>query len=819
MRFTVRIGLVVALVLCLATFPARCPAGADYLDISGKVNLIPNPGFEKADLARRGTRPKSWNLAMPRAARGWRFRYPIDPGAARSGRRCLVFANVFSRGYDRLDAYTDNLPIAASSNHLLRIWYRTEGVADGEALAKLKYFNDAGAMITSVSLRLTSSEGEWTAADLYLHPPYRSSVEKAKEVSVSLRLDHSPGTIWFDDVGLYALGPTEAAVVYPYGRFRPPPIQTTGNAPVFSPTNRVMPRQDAQGAWWFVRPDGTPFYRTAADFYVGEENRPLIDYLVMERFMTVDNYIREAQVRSRKDLHFNSAGRAGPRARVDFPIKWLNFSTEAGLPGTTWVLRNAADRLLGDDYHYFPDPFSPLWQANAQSTPENIEPIVSRRDAIGYWTDNEWEFGPLSEYIWSPYCGEAFVSWLQGELEVPAGFALDRPYTNIAQVNESWSSSYHTYDYSSFNAIRGIDKPRARAFDDPVKDDLYAFERVVYKKYVDTIIAAVRRREDLLIARLATEGKQGFRHSIISCRIGWSGPGFRDSALRRNMDIFSAFDIIALNAYPGWQNAADHHPREFLEAMRATFHETTGKPVIVAEFGVGARDSGIAQRDGWTDITVNTQAERGRAYHNISAVWANLPWMIGHTWYKWPNGYGLPHGSRPRNCGIVDDKDRYYAGLTNGIAQTNLRINRIRRSTGFSLDDIDWRNLELPVFDGTAPTMTIVQPDGTNDVATDSFVVTWRATDPDSEARITLYASTDPRTAANGRPIASGLREGVDSSFAWTVRGVTDGEYYIVGEINDGTGPSRWCESSGPVTVRGVAPSQAVGDVRSEPAE
>jgi len=776
--------------------------GRDWLDVSRKDNLVGNPGFE---VSRKGLdRPVSWNVGKPGPdTLGWTYEYVKDSTQARTGARCVKFSSVFSRGYskNRLSVMTGSFSITAADRYLWRVWYRTDGVGDGEVLAKLKYYNSLGKSIGSDSVRLDATQNKWSPFDLYIHPMDGPSGSVAAKAKVFLFLDHSPGSVWFDDIGLYRLSAEEIPLVYPYGRYRAPQIVTTGPLPVFPASDAVSIRQDASGVWWTVRSDGTPSYRTETSLTVNRGTRPLITHVWQNRDMSLGQYYEEIQVRARNDLHFNAGGKAHAGADKDFPIEWLNFSTKAKIPGTGWVLRNAAGETFGGSGHYFPDPFNPLWRAYGETEVLEVSDAVEERDAVGYWTDNEWVYGPMFEFFWSRHCRRALVDWLQGKLKVPQGYELSRPYANIMEINHAWSSEYHTYSYSAFEEIYGRDKPRARAFDDPTKDDLYAFERVVYKTYVDTITNGLRRAEDKAIARLAAMGKKGYHHSIISCRMGWNGPGYHDSALRRNMDIFSAFDIIAVNAYPSWQNAADHGTRARLEAMRKTFHETTGKPVIIAEFGIAGRDSGIPSRATWRPLTVNTQAERGEGYRNLTATWANMPWIIGHIWYKWPNSYGLD-GKEPQNCGIVDDTDKYYENLVNRMVQTNLQLNKIRRGADFDIDKIDWRPLALPVYEGVAPDISIIEPDGTNDTTAGSCTIRWKASDPDSEALITLYAGIDTAAAVNGEPIAENLVEGVDTQFAWDLSAVPAGTYMIVASINDGTGPSRWAEGPGRIEVK-----------------
>ena len=784
------------------------PAGAlEYVDISGKTNLLPNAGFEIPH--ETNIRPEGWSFQTPGTNTfGWEYAYIADEEAAHSGTYSVVFSNVFSRGHwsTRMQLRTDHLMISNTNHYLLRIRYKTRDLDDGQALARLRFYTAAGTEIWSDMIPLDAVGPEWSTYDHFVTPP-----EATETVALFVYLDHARGAVHWDDLGLYQLTAEEVELLGPYGRYSAPAVATNGVLPQFTTNTQVSVQQDGDGVWWFVATNGVPFYRTATSLSLNE-NTNLTSYVLQVRDLSLHDYRREILARAKNDLNFNGNVREADHEATEKAMVWLNFSTEAAIEGTNWVLRNANGDTFGGAKHYFPDPFSPAWQAHATQEVSQIEAwMLEDPNLIGYWTDNEWAYGAMWEYFWSDNCRTALVTWLQGDLAVPDGFEIETPYPDIETLNAAWSSPYHTYTYTSFNDIYGTDKPQIRAFDDPVMDDLHAFERVVFKTYADTVIGAIRDREDELIAELDAEGSTGTHRLIASCRIGWEGPGFHDDCLRRNIDIFSAFDLIAVNAYPTFREAADHYPRSQLEAMRRTFHDTTGRPVIISEFGVAARDAGIpVQR--WFDRTVNTQSERGEAYRNIATTLANLPWVVGHSWYRWCNAYGEEDAPDPRNSGLVNDQDRYYTNLTDVVREVNAALNAVRRASTFGPDDIDWRDTALPVYERFAPTLEFLTPLPPGGAAFGDVSMSWHAEDPDSEASITLYASTNAATAANTDPIASNLVVGVDTEFVWDVSQVAAGTYTIVACVDDHTGPPV-CVENLPVEVLGTPTPDILVDV------
>ena len=101
------------------------------------------------------------------------------------------------------------------------------------------------------------------------------------------------------------------------------------------------------------------------------------------------------------------------------------------------------------------------------------------------------------------------------------------------------------------------------------------------------------------------------------------------------------------------------------------------------------------------------------------------------------------------------------------------------------------------------PALTILEPDGFNDIADEFFTIQWEDEDPDSDATISLYYDTD-NTGADGILIALGLSEdpdGMDDRFTWDTSAVPQGDYYIYAIIDDGETPAVTAYSSGPVTV------------------
>ena len=165
------------------------------------------------------------------------------------------------------------------------------------------------------------------------------------------------------------------------------------------------------------------------------------------------------------------------------------------------------------------------------------------------------------------------------------------------------------------------------------------------------------------------------------------------------------FDIIAVNWYPKNNHSTTYHTKGWAEIVKTTFHDTTGRPIYISEFGLAAEDADtydtlpyltVAR---WRKKTVEYQYQRGWAYQNFISTWANLPFIVGANWYKWANGYASKSKIDARNSGIVDDTDTYYAHLSDNIRSINAQLNTISRSGNFTLDDINWESVSLNICD------------------------------------------------------------------------------------------------------------------------
>ena len=700
------------------------------LNLEGRTNLLPNPDFELGNDS-----PTSWgaNTPSPNHGRSWGYQWTNEMGQARHGKRAIRISNVTnginsnSSWEDRVVVMSPMIPLPEKNGkYVLTAWIKTDNVAAGQALLRVKYYDNNG-----ISLKIAGHESDtfyvggpdlvdWIRIAFMITPPHWDSPPypdraQAKNVRITFSLDNSPGTLWVDEVGLRQISEEEYTQYNPTNLFAAPAIsagEATPKMPVDVGWNAMVRQDQKTGIWWLVGPDSNPFWATGINLDVNEK-------VLAASGMSQSKYVQESRYRAGHDLSFTQgvldtkgSGRVSSTRNY---IHWLNFSSEAAIDASPekWVLKDRAGELIAGYGHYFADVFSPIWQEHAQIEAGQLLAddawLLTSKEVIGYWTDNEFACGDLADFFWGETAKLAFVDWLQGKntlpnvdavfaksgstinLDVPTGFAIPTPYPDIATLNMKWSSPFHTYSFRTFADILGNDKPFIRAHDDPIVKDFHAFERVIYKIYVDTVIDNIRRVEKNFRDRNGT----GFMRPIFSNRFGLGQPAAL-TELERNMDIFSRFDVICLNLYPGFNYTASFYPRAWLERLIKTFHDTTGRPLYISEFGLAAEDADSCSTKPcltvarWRPNTVQFQYQRGWGYATIIGTLANLPYVVGANWFNWVNGYGRPMGSDIRNSGIVDDHDSYYTNLTDTIRSVNRQLKTIHRSGNFSLDAIDW---------------------------------------------------------------------------------------------------------------------------------
>jgi hypothetical protein len=675
-------------------FPSSEPT-TPSLDISTKTNLIPNPGFELGNYD-VSSLPSQWYYDEGNAD----FEWVDDTTQSHSGAKSIQLSNAWNEDDpdERPRIYTElTLPTAENIENrrfLFHFWTKTDNVDVGFVWAVIRY--RAGSTTLAYDLFRFLNSTDWNSNDFILETIPTGTTG----FRIELQLDNSPGTVWFDDLFLVELNSTEYQIVSRLERFTP--SNWSGTTPTGTPGDTTHLEQ-INGAWWLVNATGHCFWSVgvSSDGVDPTSNPYLWENLGSPSQSGIDAYRGECRVRLKEDLNCNTNYRdtvSGPTRNY---ISWMNFGTELTVGGSTpvWVLRDHTGNTFGGNgAHQFPDPFDSDWQDTVYQIAYDGMPewFLSRPDVLGYWTDNEMEYGPLYKYIYGEACGNAFVEWLQGNLTNLAPRAELPPnqvYNEISELNSAWSSTLHTYSYSSWDdVVSGVDPVRIRGWEDTnVMEDMYAFEREIYRAYCHHVINAIRTAE---------EAHDTSQKLIISNRIAYAGPCYYTICLKRVMDLFSDFDIIGLNLYPDYNRMRTYYEYEYLKDLEDTFVKRTNRPFIVAEYGLAAVDSNVPVAR-WRPKTVDTQVQRGIGYRNLVNQLFHMPYSLGMHWFTWANAYFSGGYSDPRNSGVIDDFDNYYTEFTTYMTATNAYVGMSGRSGSNSYDNFYWDSLQVTIIDGT----------------------------------------------------------------------------------------------------------------------
>lgn len=400
--------------------------------------------------------------------------------------------------------------------------------------------------------------------------------------------------------------------------------------------------ESVQGVWWLVTPTGRPFFsagitsvRHFGDYAPDLDSHPYRD-AILARWGSPEAWAANAleQIRG---AGFNTIGAFSEVAwfRGVFPYtEILTFSASApAVPGTV----NAFGALR--------DFFDPAFLAGAVATAELARPCAADPYCIGVFTDNEMHWSPMLTQSISPF---------DGYLRLPAGapgkvalqsFLTARWNGDVAAFNAAWNASLASFDEIQALAALASNTPAARA-------DRTAFRGHVATQYFRTVHDAVRAIEPQML--------------ILGSRfLAFSAAAPVVAAAKPYVDVFS------INAYEWnetWTGIArsgaavsgNYPVGELLEDVDA-LHATSGKPVLISEFGYRAADSGLPNSTPPQYPVLYDQAERGEAYAAYLDRVLERPYIVGTHWFKHADQpYTGRNDGEDNNWGFVDIEDDVY---------------------------------------------------------------------------------------------------------------------------------------------------------------
>jgi hypothetical protein len=127
-------------------------------------------------------------------------------------------------------------------------------------------------------------------------------------------------------------------------------------------------------------------------------------------------------------------------------------------------------------------------------------------------------------------------------------------------------------------------------------------------------------------------------------------------------------DAVSSNLNASWSDGT--FARFYLE----TLYQLTGKPVMIGEFYMSARENRSGNKnDRGVFPVVATQKERAAGFRNTLEAFVRTPYVIGADWFQYHDEptHGRYDGEN-FNFGLVDIHDRPYEALTRMASQLDL---------------------------------------------------------------------------------------------------------------------------------------------------
>ncbi|HZU91530.1 MAG TPA: hypothetical protein VE993_19925, partial [Stellaceae bacterium] len=417
------------------------------------------------------------------------------------------------------------------------------------------------------------------------------------------------------------------------------------------------------GVRWLVTPCGARFYslgvNTLDGGYPWRRHRGKTYYSWKAFAPTLADWAEEARTRLER-WGFNTAG------SWSLPPRILRVPTIVDL-----------ELGRGARFHWF-DPFAPDMQARMTALAKKlVAPYRGSPYRIGYFSDNE-------------------VGWWPGALFVfysmkPASSATKQRWVKLLQRRYHGDWRRFTADFAP---PPGVDSWPA----------LTAATRMTRMRPGGRGIAVVEEWCGIVARRYYTLAERAIRAADPDALyFGDRLPIYYDPAAVRAMAPH--VDAIATNynldASDGWIARYYFAGLELLSG---------GKPVLVSEWFLAARQNRTGNRNNGHLMTVETQGERARAAAAAVANFARLPEIVGTHWFQY---YDDPKGGRPDgedyDFGLVDADNRPYRRLVEALAAADRRAPKVH--AGAAVSAVALAAAEAPEEDDFVIPYAAISPD------------------------------------------------------------------------------------------------------------
>jgi hypothetical protein len=404
--------------------------------------------------------------------------------------------------------------------------------------------------------------------------------------------------------------------------------------------------QDAAGVWWFLSPGGKlEFLNTVTTVQPMQESREKggghfisTDWDRQTGESDIDQWAKATLTRV-KDAGFKGLGAWCNPAfhRLDIPMS-------QDLNVWAWI---------DDTSKRF---YNPEWASLAdQAVRVQAEPLRSNRSLVGYYIDNELDWGdgfagPSAYFDHLPLADP-------NRREVTK--VIHSLWPSIADFNLTWGTQYK--DWTAVEQWKSI----------PRENDL-AYDRL-------SSAWLSHLAEDYFRVTTAIIHKYDPNHLILGVRFKGYAPPEVVEASRGYTDAQS------LNYYVG-------DARLDAEMFRMMY-ERSGQPIVISEYSFHSLDGRSGNRDvvGFMGQVVDQQA-RADGYRMMTSRLARVSYVVGADWFQWcdepPGGRG---DGEDVNFGIVDIHDKPYTLLADAIRQTGPTLDKLHTHSAIDSQRDVWR--------------------------------------------------------------------------------------------------------------------------------
>jgi len=619
--------------------------------IEQSVNLLSNPGFEEIV----DSNPAGWKIKT--ADQTSIFQSGISKQSHR-GEHSMMFGRVWTDAWEMNGFRTENsVFIDPENKYLLTFWYKTENIREYPIPLVVRLNVQRENTKPLRYQKFISTGNEWTQIKWLLDTLPPDAIKADIEFFIWIR---TKGKTYIDDVEFKI---ADLADIQDFKAWRELPLPELDQEPAiepFTPTGYYETKKNGN-RWWLVDPYGQPTWAIAtmgeipgksgngnislAEWFEDKYQGNRLEYAKMQYELleswginsfagwTVEEYANLTEER------YNNGEHWFPMYRV------LNFS----IMGTDkdYYARNNLGEFKGVHDHSFPDPFNPDWKKDAKTkASEMIARYKGKPWFVGWFMDNEIDYSSLFEYVWGEYSALELIRYLENR------------YGEINKLNDTWSSDFNTYNFSSFEDILSK-KPSPVEWDDPLYPDFIAFERIMIEEYIDYTYNMVKELDP--------------DHLIISNRLNLDPM----MSLHRTIDLWSKYDIVCVNIYP--ENLFLGFSKGELEILE-WIHKKTDRPIIIGEWSIPAMKSGLynfgedpfnRQLDwSWPQVVKN-QEERAKAYQTCMKQLASRPYVLGAAWFK---VLDIDSPTRRANRGLIDGNHQPYSEFIDIFTATNREI-------------------------------------------------------------------------------------------------------------------------------------------------